>query len=473
MSSFDLVVIGGGTAGLVTSAGAASLGLRVALVERDALGGDCLWTGCVPSKALIASARVAHDMRVADRYGLEPVSPAGGFGSVMDRLRRVRETVAVHDDPDRFRQLGIDVRFGSAEVVGPHTVVVDGASLEAKHVVIATGARPSVPPIPGLEDAGYLTHHTVFDLDEAPRHIGILGGGAIGVEFAQALRRLGSEVTVFEALPRLLPRDDEAAASVLARVLEAEGVRILTGTPVARVEPGPGGTHRLCALQGDGEVAVDVDRILVATGRRPNGDGLGLETVGVAVDRGTVVVDRTLRTAVKSIWAAGDVVGGPQFTHVADYQAKLVLRNIVSPLKARADYSQVPSVTFTDPEVARVGLTAAEARDRFAKVQVYSYGLADLDRSIVDGHTEGFVEIITRNNGRIIGATIVARGAGELLPALVLAMRHRIPLKKLSHIVWAYPTVAEAVKRTADLYYREALQGTRGKWIRRLVRWLA
>lgn len=473
MNRYDLIAIGGGTAGLVTVVGAAAFGLKTALVERAALGGECLWTGCVPSKALIASAKLAHQMRNAERLGLVGLPPARVFRAVMERMRSAQGTVAHHDDPERFRKMGIDVIFGRAELRSEHRVGVDDRILETKRILIATGSSATVPPIPGLAESGYLTHATAFDETTLPRRIAVLGAGPIGLEFAQLYHRLGAEVTVLEALPRVLPREDEEASKVIAKLLACEGITLHVSTRVERVETGPDGVHRMVAtVEGEPPLSLEVDQIFVATGRRANGENLGLEQLGVAVQQGAVGVDATLRTAVPSVWAAGDVSGGLQFTHVADYQAKLVVRNIISPLRAKARYTQVPWVTYTDPEIARVGLTEAEARDRFGRVSVYRHAFADLDRAIVDGRGEGFVKLVTGRKNRIIGATIVGSGAGELLPPIVLAMRHRIPMHKLSQVVWAYPTMAEGLKRTADSYYRDALSGRKGDLVRKVVRWL-
>lgn len=477
MDRYDVIAIGGGTAGLVTAAGGAALGLKVALVEREALGGDCLWTGCVPSKALIAAARLAHQMRHADRLGLVGATPAHAFGAVMERMRAARARVATHDDPERFRQMGVEVVFGSARVTGRGRVAVDGRTLEAKHIVVATGAEPAVPPIPGLADAGYLTYATAFDQTVLPDHIAVLGGGPVGLEFAQVYRRLGAEVTVIEMLPQLLPREEADAAAAVRCALEREGITVHTGARVVGVEHVRGvkvvrvettdGTEQ--AVRTD---TIPVDELFVATGRRAAAAGLGLDTVGVALDRGAVKVDAALRSTVPGIWAAGDAVGGPQFTHVADYHAKLLLRNLVAPFKKKVDYSTVPAVTYTDPEVARVGLTEAEARERYGAVEVYRYEFADLDRAIVDGHTDGFVTVVTHGRGRIVGATVVASGAGELLQSLVLAMTQDIPLPKLARVVYPYPTMVEGVKRAADGYYRRGFTGWKAKLVQRVVRWL-
>jgi pyruvate/2-oxoglutarate dehydrogenase complex dihydrolipoamide dehydrogenase (E3) component len=428
MERYDLIAIGGGTAGLVTAAGGATLGLKVALVEREALGGDCLWTGCVPSKALIASAKLAQQIRDAERLGLSGAPPSLVFQQVMERMRAARERVAEHDDPARFRKMGVDVAFGAARLTSPQEVVVEGRKLMSRRVVIATGALPTVPPIEGLAEAGYLTHATAFDQNELPAKIVILGGGPVGLEFAQVYSRLGARVEVVEMLPQLLPREDEDAARVVGETLDAEGVVIRTGVRVERV----------CAAEGEGKVV----HVVTAEGE------------------------------VKGIWAAGDVTGGLQFTHVADYQAKLVLRNAVFPFAGKADYSSVPWVTYTDPEVARVGLTEDEAKARHGDITTYRYDFADLDRAIVDAEARGFVKIVTRPKGKILGATVVASGAGNLIMPLVLAMRRGIRLPKLSQIVYPYPTMVEGVKRAADNYYREKFAGRSGSFLRKVVRWL-
>jgi pyruvate/2-oxoglutarate dehydrogenase complex dihydrolipoamide dehydrogenase (E3) component len=473
MQRFDLIAIGGGTAGLVTAAGGAALGLRVALVERELLGGDCLWTGCVPSKSLIASAKLARQMRHAERLGLGGSSPAQVFDQAMERMRTARARVAEHDDPERFRRMGVDVVFGGAELTGADRLAVDGRTLQAKRIVIATGAVPAVPPIPGLGEAGYLTHVSAFEQTTLPRRIALLGGGPIGLEFAQVYARLGAEVTVFEMLPQLLPREEPDAAALLASVLQAEGIALHLGAKVERVERGTAGEKVVHAGTASGEsIVVPVDEVFVATGRRANTQGLGLERAGVAVERSAIKVDATLRSSVRGIWAAGDVAGGPQFTHVADYHAKLVLRNAVFPFSRKLDYSAVPAVTYLDPEVARVGCTEAEARERFGTVQVYRYEFSDLDRAIVDGHAAGFVKIVTRPGGKIAGATIVASGAGELLMPLVMAVKQGIKLPRLSQLVYPYPTMSEGIKRAADGYYRDKLAGRTGAWLRRVVRWL-
>lgn len=464
---YDLVAVGGGTAGLVSAAGAAYLGARPAIVERNALGGDCLWTGCVPSKALIASARLAHAMRHADDLGLQGASPAHAFEEVMERMRRARSRVAEHDDPERFRKMGVDVHFGTARFVDAETLEVEGVGrIRSSRIVVATGATPSVPPIPGLEEAGHLTHDTAFDEDTLPDSIVILGAGPVGLEFAQVYARLGAEVTVLEMEERILPRDDATAAEALEEILATEGIRIETGITADRVEAAQG----VKVVVADDGSRFEAAELFVATGRRPATDGLELDRAGVEREGAAVRVDDRLRSTSPSVWAAGDVAGALQFTHVADYMAKTVLRNALFPLSTKVDYSTVPRVTYTDPEVAQVGLGRAEAEDRGAST--YTYELADLDRAICDGRTAGFVEVHADRKGRVLGATVLGSEAGELVLPLVMAMKHDISLSGISDTIFPYPTRMEGVKRAADAYNRSRLEG-RGGWVlRKVVSWL-
>jgi pyruvate/2-oxoglutarate dehydrogenase complex dihydrolipoamide dehydrogenase (E3) component len=382
---YDLLAIGGGTAGLVSTAGAAYLGVNSALVEKADLGGDRLWTGCVPSKALIASARLAHAMRNAEELGLESTSPAHAFSSVMARMREARGVVEHHDDPQRFRDMrdmGVTVEFGTGHFVSSDTVEVEGVGrLRSKRIVLATGALPVAPPIPGLAEAGYLDHHTLFDTDELQSRIAVLGAGPIGLEMAQVFARLGSSVTVIEMASRILPRDDAELDGHLQSIMQAEGIEFRLGIRAERVEMD--GDTKVVITEG-GERMV-VGEIFVATGRKPLIDGLGLDRAGVETCDGAVMVDDRLRTSNRGIWAAGDVTGGMQFTHVAEYMAKTVLRNAVIPGSTRVNYDTVLTVTYTDPELAHVGLSHEDAQGRGGST--FTYPFADLDRAIVDGET--------------------------------------------------------------------------------------
>lgn len=456
MPSHDVVIIGGGTAGLVTAAGAAALGARVALVERERLGGDCLWTGCVPSKALIAAARKRH------------LTGSGGWAEAASWMRDARTCIAQHDDPERFRAMGVDVVSSPARLAGAGRVEVQDRTLASKRIVIATGSLPTAPPIPGLEETGYLTHLTAFEQTTLPPSIAMLGGGPIGLELAQTYARLGAKVTVLELLPEVLPNEDAEVGRYLRERLQDEGIVVRTGFRAATV-----------AQEGAAKVVYSVDEekvaaaeLFVATGRRPNTADLEADRAGVALEQGAVRVNARLETTQRGIWAAGDVIGGLQFTHVADYMARIVVQNALTPLKAKATYRVVPWVTYTDPEVARVGVTEAEATARGERVEVFRSDFADLDRAIVDGATAGFAKVVTRRDGRILGATIVGRGAGELIMEIVLAMRFRIPLQKLAGVIHPYPTMSEIVKRTAQEWYRARYGDTwRGRLLRRVVRW--
>lgn len=482
---YDVVAVGGGTGGLVTAAGAAYLGARPALVEKDALGGDCLWTGCVPSKALLASARLAHAMRHADDLGLQGASPSHAFGEVMARMQRARERVAHHDDPRRFREMGVGVHFGEARFVEPGVLEVEGVGrIRSSRIVLATGAVPAIPPIEGLDEIDYLTHETCFDAEELPDRIVILGGGPIGVEFSQIYGRLGAEVTILEMLPEILPEEDDDVGSALRELLEEEGIRVVTGSRAVRVDregrEGGGGDPDSGRATSDANGPVTVvtedgrrfecDALFVAVGRTPRTDGLELQRAGVETDGAAVRVDDTLRTTAKGVWAVGDVTGGLQFTHVADYMAKTALRNCIFPFASRVDYSAIPRVTYSDPEVAHVGLGQDEAEARGATT--YRYELDDLDRAIVDARTDGFCKIHADGKGRILGATLVGHEAGNLLQSVVLAMKHDLKLSDVADTVFPYPTMVEGVKRTADAYQRTRLEGTAGRLLKKVVSWL-
>lgn len=481
---FDVVVLGAGTAGLVTAAGVAGLGGRAALIERDRLGGDCLWTGCVPSKALIASARLAHDLARGPEFGLPALSPRIDTGAVLESVRAARAVIQPHDSPERFRRLGVDVVEGEAHFVSEREVAVGERRLRGRRFVIATGSRPAIPPIPGLEESGYFTHVEAFDRPALPESLAVIGGGAIGVELAQALARLGVEVTVVEMLDRVLAREEPELSERLETVLRAEGVRVLTGRQVERVERVSG--RRRLHLAGDGDPGarsdeagsdptsdlagasrdlgetIEADEILVATGRRANTEGLGLEAAGVATDRGWVVVDERLRTAARHILAAGDVTGGHLFTHVADHEARAVVQNALFPIRTKVRYDTVPWCTYTDPELARVGLGEEDARARHGDaVGAHVYDLSALDRAITERAARGLVKIVTGRGGKILGAHILARDAGTMIAEIGLAMERGVGLGSLSSLVHAYPTMSEGVRRAADAYRRSLLTGWR------------
>jgi pyruvate/2-oxoglutarate dehydrogenase complex dihydrolipoamide dehydrogenase (E3) component len=472
---YHLVVIGAGTAGLVTAAGAAILGARVALIERHLMGGDCLNVGCVPSKALLSSARTAATILRAGRKGVQAARPEVDFPAVMKRLRRLRARISHHDSVERFRKLGVDVFLGSGRFAGGDRIEVDGKTLRFKKAVIATGGSPSVPPIEGLEQTGYLTNETVFNLTEIPRRMMVLGGGPIGCELAQAFCRLGCDVTLVEAMRRLLPREDPEAAEIIAESLLRDGVRIRTGARALRFEteggsklawlehddPPSSGLIQRDSLPGRGQgyERVEADEMLIAVGRRVNVTDLNLEGVGVEFDsrKGVTVNDR-LRTSNRRIFAAGDVCLPYQFTHAADAAARIVLQNSLFPGNKRFSAVHVPWCTYTDPEVAQVGLSPEQAAERDIEVDTFRVEMSDVDRAIVEGEDEGFVKVrVARGSDRIVGATIVARNAGDLIGQLSMAMAGGLGLGAISRTVFPYPTRAEAIRKVADAHARTRL----------------
>jgi len=456
---YNLVVIGAGTAGLVSAAGAAGLGAKVALVERDFLGGDCLNVGCVPSKALIRAARAFADVRDAGPYSVQvPTGTRVEFRGVMERMRRLRASIGPNDSAQRFRALGVDVFFGPARFTGPDRVEVGGRTLPFVRAIIATGARAARPNIPGLADVGYLTNETVFALTELPRRFAVIGAGPIGCELAQAFARFGSAVTLLGNRPQVMPREDPDAAGFVERALRRDGVTLLLGTDVRRVER-EDGDRVIHAEQGGKPVTVRVDAILVGVGRTPNVDGLNLEAAGVAYDpREGVKVDDRLRTTNRRIFAAGDICSRFKFTHAADALARIAIQNALFWPTARASRLVIPWCTYTDPEVAHVGLSEEEARKQGIEVRTFIEELTHVDRAILDGEAEGFVKVHVRaGTDRIVGATLVARHAGEMIGTIALAMTAGLGLGAVARTIFPYPTQAEAMKRVADAYNRTRL----------------
>ncbi|HUH37628.1 MAG TPA: FAD-dependent oxidoreductase [Spongiibacteraceae bacterium] len=477
----NLIVIGAGAAGLVTSYIAAAVKARVTLVEAHKMGGDCLNYGCVPSKTLIRSARLAHQMRQAHRFGVSAGEPAVSFRAVMARVRTVIQTIAPHDSIERYTALGVEVLKGHATLVDPWTVEVLADSgerqrLTARSIVIAAGARPFVPPLPGLEQAGYVTSDTLWDafaeLDQPPARLVVLGGGPIGCELAQSFARLGSSVTQVEMLPRLLSREDPEVAALVAETLTREGVAILTGHKALRAEQ-EGARKYLVVARDGAERRVEFDALICAVGRVARLDGYGLEALGIETRR-TVVTNDYLETLYPNIYAAGDVAGPYQFTHTAAHQAWYAAVNALFGQfwRFKVDYRVIPRVTFTDPEVARVGINEQEAAEQGIAVDVTRYALAGLDRAITDGTTEGFVKVLTApGRDRILGVTLVGEHAGELLAEFVLAMKHGIGLNKLLGIIHSYPTLAEANKYVAGEWKRAHAPERLLAWVARYHRW--
>jgi len=458
METYNVVVIGGGSAGLMVAAGAAGLGARVALVEGRSMGGDCLNFGCVPSKALLRSAKTVALARRGEA-AVAPATPVFDWAGVAGRVQGVIDAIAPHDSVERFESLGVEVLTGTGRLLSPTRVEVALAAggtrtLEAKAVVLATGSEPAVPPIPGLAEAGYQTNETVFTMPAQPRRLLVIGGGPIGVELGQAFARLGSQVTLAEALARILPREDPEVAALVGAALERDGVRLRPGMQVVRVERRPGGKAAVLAPFGqDGgpEETVEVDDILVAVGRRPKTAGLGLEAAGVRHGRGGIEVDARLRTSARTVYACGDVTGPYLFTHMANQQARVVIQNALLPVKTRIDYRVVPWCTFTDPEAAQVGLNETQAAEQSVPVRVVRVPFADIDRAVCDGETEGFVKVLTPpGRDDILGATVVGAHAGDLIHVLVLAMQARLGLGRIGGMVHIYPTRAEVFRRVAD-----------------------
>ncbi len=440
---YHLVVLGAGTAGLVTAAAAAGLGARVALVERHLLGGDCLNAGCVPSKALLRSARaVGESWRAGDLGVFVPEGTAADFGAVMERMRRLRARISYHDSARRFRELGVDVFIGRGQFTDLDTLDVEGTPLRFKRACIATGSRPAMPHIDGLVDAGFLTNESVFSLTQRPGALAVIGGGPVGTELAQAFRRLGSQVMIFHTGAHLLSREDEDAAQVVQGALAREGIELYLESNVTSVLHRDGGKVLTYKMPGNaGEVAVD--EILVATGRTANTEGLGLEAAGVEFDRLGVKVDDRLRTTNPNIFAAGDVALENKFTHTADFAARVVVQNALFKGRRKWTALTIPWCTFTDPEVAHVGLYEKQATVRGWKVRTFVRNLADVDRGLLDGDEEGFVKILVKKGSdRIIGATIVARDAGNMIGEIAVAMRSRLGLRKLADVIHPYPTQA-------------------------------
>jgi pyruvate/2-oxoglutarate dehydrogenase complex dihydrolipoamide dehydrogenase (E3) component len=454
-----MVVIGAGTAGLVTAAGAAGLGAKVALIERDLMGGDCLNFGCVPSKALIAASRVAASARNAKRLGV--IVPEGvrvDFPAVMTRMRAIRAGLATNDSAARFKSLGIDVFHGDARFTGRDSVEVEGATLRFSRATIATGARATAPPIPGLAEAGYLTNETVFSLSELPRRLVVIGAGPIGCEMAQAFRRFGSEVTMLEVMPQILIREDRDAAKLIESALIRDGVRIVTSCNIQRVEK-RGAGKVMVTDHGAGAEEIAADEILIGAGRAPVVEGLNLEAAGVGYDRTAgVKVNDYLRTTNPHIYAAGDVASPYKFTHVADATARIVIRNALFFGRTKASAMIVPWCTYTDPEIAHVGMYAQEAERRGLKVTTFTQELSAVDRAMLDGEADGFVKVhVGEGTDKLLGATIVASHAGDLISEVTTAMAAKMGLGSIANVIHPYPTQAEAIKKVGDAYNRTRL----------------
>jgi pyruvate/2-oxoglutarate dehydrogenase complex dihydrolipoamide dehydrogenase (E3) component len=445
---YDLVIVGMGSGGMPAAEFAASLPIRAAIVERDRVGGDCLWTGCVPSKALLSSAKAAHTMRTAHRWGLPSVDPEIDTEAVWKRIRAVQHEIATtDDDPARYEAMGIDLLRGTARLADPHTVDVDGRRLRTRYVLLCTGSLPVEPPVDGLAEAGYLTSESVFELERAPRSMVMIGGGPIAIELAQGFRRLGLATTVLQKGGGILPRDERSLVEILGGLLREEGVDLHLGADVERVVV-EGGTKAVLGRVGGEARRWEGEELFVAVGRRPNVGGMGLEEVGVEVGRRGVVVDDRMRTAVPSVYAVGDVAGRYQFTHSAAHEGVRAVRDMFFPGRGRPS-DLVPWCTFTDPELAHVGLTSDEAGERHGDAaEVHRLDLAHSDRARADSHAEGAVVAVTVK-GALVGAHVLAPAAGELIHELALAVHRGLKLADLASLIHVYPTLATSVGQVA------------------------
>ncbi len=469
---YNLVAIGAGTAGLVSSMAAAGLGGRAALVEKHLFGGDCLNVGCVPSKAIIRAARLSAEIRRARALGISISMDVGAdFSAVMERMRRLRARISQNDSVQRFRDSGVDVFLGEARFTGPRSIEVDGRTLRFKRCVIATGSRAVRPAIEGLSDEDYLTNETIFDLTRRPKSLAVLGGGPLGCELAQAFCRLGCEVTIIQKEPQFLPKEERDAAHLLSEALARDGVRIRLNTEVVRVAHSGEG-KRLQLISAGEESAVTAEEILVAVGRAPNVEGLNLEAAGVQFDEESGVhVDDSLRTTNPAIYAAGDVALEHKYTHMADASARIAVQNALFLGRKKLSALTIPWCTYTDPEIAHVGIYVREANDRGLPVKTLTIPMHVVDRAILDGEEEGFVKIHVREGtDRILGATVVASHAGEMINEITLAMVAKAGLRTIANVIHSYPTQAEAIKMAADAYTRSRFTPT----LRKLARyWLA
>lgn len=469
---YNMVVIGAGTAGLVTAAGTAGLGGKVALIERDLMGGDCLNVGCVPSKTLIRSARAVADVRDAGQFG---VNVAGGyqvdFPGIMERMRRLRSGISKHDSAKRFKELGIDVFMGTARFTGPDSLEVGGKSLRFARACIATGARAIELPIPGLAEAGYLTNETVFSLTELPKRIGVIGAGPIGCELSQCFARFGSDVILIEALHGIMPKEDRRAAEIVEKSMQRDGIKIRCCGKNLQVSKQDDGIHLIVDSHGTQYDEV-VDQVLLGVGRAPNVEGLDLETAGVDYDETGVIVNDKLQTSNGKIFAAGDICIPYKFTHTADAAARIVIQNALFFGRSKASALTIPWCTYTDPEVAHVGLYPGEAEEKGIEVDTITIDMNTVDRSILEGDDDGFLDVyVKKGTDKILGATMVCRHAGDMISEITLAMKAGAGLGTIAATIHPYPTQAEAIKKAGDAYSRTRLTPFVQKVFNALLKW--
>ncbi len=475
MDMYDLTIIGGGSAGLVLAVAGAQLGKKTALVEIHQIGGDCLWTGCVPSKALLKAAKVANYIHNAEKYGIAATNGTPDWQRVIGYVQSTQHKIEEeHDNPERFREIGVDVIFGDGHFESTNTFVVEDTesgethTLKSKKFVISTGSRPLAPSISGLESCGYLDSETVWELEALPKRLLVVGAGPIGVELGQAFHRLGADVTIAQRSGRILTKEDTDVSEQMLHYLRADGLTIRLNTNITEVTKNGDTTKVVLSSSEEGLVEQTFDKILIAAGRAPNIEGLELDKIGVRVGRRGIEVNSKLQTPVKNIYAAGDVIGHYLFTHVAAFQAQLLIRNIFFPFSKSINYAVVPWTTFCDPEVARCGLTEAEAREKHGEIDVFTLDQGDVDRAIAEGETQGFTKIIaSRWSGKILGAHIVGANAGEVIHEYILAMQEGIPLRKLSGMIHVYPTFSSSTWRVAGKWFSE---GTLIQTLRKLIR---
>lgn len=472
---YNLVIIGAGPAGLTCAVAAAKLGAKVALIERESMGGDCLNVGCVPSKALIRSGQLSAERLRSPSFGLATAGPAptpDDFDAAMQRMRHLRARIGRHDSVERFSDLGVDVFKGHARFLNRHTIGVAGQELVFKKAVIATGARAAKPNIPGIDDAGYCTNENIFDLTIRPKRLGVIGGGPLGCELSQAFRRLGCEVAIVHKTPLFLPKEERDAAQILSDALTADGVQVHLNAVVEKVSVN-GKAKVLHVRRGSDTFTIEVDEILAGIGRLPNVEDLGLEAAGIDWEPGKgIVVDDFLRTRNRAVYAAGDACMAEKFTHVADATARIVIRNALFGGRERHSTLLIPWCTYTDPEIAHVGVYVRHANAEKFRIKTFTVLLSDVDRAVLDGEERGFVKIHTEDGtDRILGATIVARHAGEMINEISLAMVSGIGLKTLSKVIHAYPTQAEAIKMAADAFTATRLTPSLQRFTKLWLRW--
>lgn len=485
---FDMVIIGGGVGGLVTASGLAQLGAKICLIEKEQgkLGGDCLYYGCVPSKTLIKSADLAQSMRHADNYGIPNHDPDIDFSAVMDRMWDVIEHIEEHDDPDRFRDMGVDVRFGEGSFKDDHTFELNGETITGRRFLVATGSSPMVPPIDGIDEVDYLTNVEALRLEEQPDSMIVVGGGPIGLELGQTFHRLGTDVQVIEAMDCIMPKEDEEVACHAHELLEEDGLEVVTNVRAEEVRPDGDGIVVEARLD-DKEETLRADELLMATGRAPNVQNLGLENAGVEYDeRSGIDVDDRMRTSSSHIFAVGDVVGLYPFTHMAEYQAKVIIENImkgflmaIPGVAKTADYTNVPWCTYTDPQVARVGMTEEGAVEEYGESDVFAstYPLTDQDRAVIEGKNDGMIKLVFREPSfslepELVGAHIVGPSAGELIHEFVMAMENGLSPSDISSMVHVYPTLSQANQRAVgEPMWERVLDGFLPSFVQTYLQW--